>query len=148
MSMLFTSFVVVQLLSCVRLFATPWTARSQARLSSTTSRSLLKFMSVESVMPSNHLILCHRFLLSPFPFSFSQDQSLFQRVSSWHQVAKVLELQLSISPSNEYSGLISFRIDWFHLLGVQGTLKSLLQHCSSRASILFSDPNLIPVHDY
>ena len=74
---------------------------------------------------------------SPFAFSLSQHQDLFQWVSSWHQVAKVLELQLSISPSNELSGLISFRIDWFHLLGVQGTLKSLLQHCSSRASILW-----------
>ena len=73
---------------------------------------------------------------SPFAFSLSQNRYLFQWVSSWHQAAKVLELQLSISPSNEYSRLISLRIDWFHLHGVQGTLKSLLQHCSSRASVL------------
>ena len=128
-----TYFNSVQSLSCVQLFATPWTAARQASLSITNSWSLLKPMSIESVMPSNHLILCHPFL--PFSiFNLSQHQGLFPWVSSSHQVAKILELQLQ--HSNEYSGLISFRIDWFDLLAVQWTLKSLLQHHSSKASIL------------
>ena len=91
-------------------------------------------MSIESVMPSNHLILS-----SPYPttFNLSQHQGLFKRVSSLHQVAKVLDFSFSINPSSEYSGLISFRIDWLDLLAVQGTPKSLLQHHSSKASILW-----------
>ena len=123
----------VQSLGRVLLFATPWTATRQASLSITSSRSLLKLMSIKSVMLSNHLIM-----LSPSlpAFNLSQHQGLFQWVSSSHQVAKVLELPLHISPSNEYSGLISSRIEWFDLLVVQGTLKSLLQHHSSKASVL------------
>ena len=113
----------VQSLSCVRLFATPWTAARQASLSIANSQSLLKLMSIESVMPSNHFILCCPLLLPPSIFSSI-------RVSSSHQVAKVLEFQL------QHSGLISFRMDWFDLLAVQGTLRSLLQHHSSKASIL------------
>ena len=125
-------FSSVQLLSRVQLFAKPWTAALQASLSITNSRSSLKLMSTESVMPSNHLILCRPLLLPPsiFPASGS-----FKSVSSSHQVAKYWSF--SISPSNEYSGLISFRIDWIDLLAVQGTLKSLLQHHSSKASILW-----------
>ena len=111
----------------------PWTAARQDSLSISNSQSLLNIMSIELVMPSNHLFLCCPLLLLP---SLSQDQSLFQFVSSLHQVAKILELSFSISPSNEYSGLISFNIDWLDLLAVQGTLRSLLQHHSSKASIL------------
>ena len=115
----------------------PWTAARQASLSFTVSQSLLKLMSIESVMPSNHhIILCCPLLLS----SISPSNRVFSSESALHQVAKVLELQLqlqhSFSPSSEYSGLISFRIDWFDLLAVQGTLKSLLQHHSSKASTL------------
>ena len=123
----------VQLLSHVRLFVTPWTAVCQASLSISNSRSLLKLMSIESVMPSNHLVLCHPLLLPPsiFPASGS-----FQMSQLFAQVAKVLEC-FSISPSNDYSGLISFRMDWLDLLAVQGTLKSLLQHHSSKALILW-----------
>ena len=119
--------------SCVRLFATPWTAGRQASLSITNSQDLLKLMSIESVMPSNHLILCcPLFLLaSIFPSIrvFSNESVLHIR---W---PKYWNFSFSISPSNEYSGLISFRIDWLDLLAVQGTLKSLLQHHSSKASI-------------
>ena len=122
------------LLCCVQLFVTPWSAARKASLSITNSQSLLKLMSTELVMPSNHPILSSP---SPPTFSLSQHQGLFQWVSSLHQVAKVLELQLQHSPSNEYSGLISLRIDWFDLLAVQGTLKNLLQHHSSSASILW-----------
>ena len=122
---------VVQLLSCVWHFVTPWTAAHQASLSITNSRSLLKLMSIELVMPSSDLILCHPLLL---PSIFPSIRVSFKWVSSLHQVAKVLELQLT--PSNEYSGLISFRIDWFDLLASQGTLKSLLQHHRSKESIL------------
>ena len=127
-------FSSVQLLICVRLFATPWTAARQASLSITNSWSLLKLMSMESVMPSNHLILCHPLLLplSIFPSirDFSNESVLRIR---W---PKNCSFSFSISPSNEYSGLISFRIHWFDLLAVQGTLRSLLQHHSSKASIL------------
>ena len=123
----------VQLLSHVRLLVTPWIAAHQASLSITNSRSLLKPMSIESVIPSNHLILCHPLLL--LPSIFPQHQGLFQWVRSLHQVAKVLEFQLSISPSNEYSGLVSFRMDWLDFVAVQETLKSLLQHHSSKVSI-------------
>ena len=113
----------VQSLSHVQLFATPWTAASQASLSITNSQSLLKLMSIESVMPSNHLVLCRPLLLLP---------SIFPNIR-W---PKHWSFSFSISPSNEQSGLISFTIDWFDLLAVQGTLKSLLQHHSSKASIL------------
>ena len=121
------SVVVVKLLSHVRLFATPWTAAFQASLSFTISHSLLRHMSIDSVMPSNHLILCHPLLL--LPSNLSQHQSLFQRVSSLHQVVKVLELfSFTISPSSKYSGLASFRIDWFDLLSVEETLSWSI-HC-------------------
>ena len=121
-------------LHCVQLFATPWTAASQASLSITNSWSLLKLMSIELVMLSNQLILCHPLLLpsSIFPSIrvFSSQSVLRIR---W---PKYLSFNFSISPSNEYSGLISFRIDWLDLLAVQGPLKSFLQHHSSKASIL------------
>ena len=123
-------FSSVQSLSHVRLFVTPWTAAHQASLSFTISWSLLKLMSVESMMPSNHLVLCHPLLLLPSVFP---SISLFWWVDSSKQAAKVLDF--SISPCNEYSGLISFRVDWFDLLALQGTLKSLLQHHNSKASI-------------
>ena len=123
-------FSSAQWLSNVQLFATPWTAAHQACLSLTKSWSLLKFMSFESVMPSNHLILCHPLLLPPSIFSsirvFSNELVLHIR---W---PKYRSFSFSISPSNEYSGLISLRIDWLDLLGVQGNLKSLLQHHSSK----------------
>ena len=124
----------VQSLSCVRLFVTPWTALHQASLSFTISQSLLKLMSIELVMPSNHLILCHPLLLLPSIFLsirvFSNELALHIR---W---PKYWSFSFRISPSNEYSRLISFRIDWFDPLAVQGTLKSVLQHHSSKASIL------------
>ena len=120
----------VQSLSRVRLFATPWTTARQASL----SQSLLKLMSIESVMPSNHLILCHPLLLLPSIFPsirvFSSESVLLIR---W---PKYWSFSFSISPSNEHSGLI-FRMDWLDLLAVQGTLKSLFQHHSSKASILW-----------
>ena len=112
---------------------TPWPAASQASLSITNSKSLLKLMSIKSVMPSNHLILCRPLFLLP---------SIFPRIRVFSNES-VLHIQwpkywsFSISTSNEYSGLISFRIDWFDFLSVQGTLKSLLQHHSSKASILW-----------
>ena len=113
---------------------TPWTAERQASLSITNSRSLLKFMSVESVMPSNHLILCHPFLLLPSIFPsirvFSNESAL--RIK-W---PKYWSFSFNISPSNDYSGLISFRMNWLDLLAVQGTLKSLFQRHSSKASVL------------
>ena len=128
-------FSSVQSLSLVRLFVTQWTVARQASLSITNSRSLLKLMSIESVMPSSHLISCHPLLLlSPIPPSirvFSNESALRIR---W---PKCWSFSFSISPSNEYSGLISFRMDWLNLLAVQGTLKSLLQHHSSKASILW-----------
>ena len=124
----------VQSLSRVRFFAAPWSAAHQASLSITNFRSLLKLMSVESVMPSNHLILCHPLLLLPSIFPsirvFSNESVLHIR---W---PKYWRFSFSISPSNEYSGLISFRIDRLDLLAFQGTLKSLLQHHSSKVSIL------------
>ena len=125
-------FSAVQSLSCIWLCATPWTAAHQASLSITSSRSSPKPMSTESVMPSNHLILCHLLL---FPSIFPQI-GVFSKVSSSHQVAKYWSFSFSISPSNEYSGLISFRVDWLDLFAVQGTLKGLLQYHSSKASIL------------
>ena len=127
-------FSLVQLLSRVQLFATPWTAARQASLSSTNSWSLLRLTSIELLMPSNHLILCCPLLLLPSVFPsvrvFSNESVLLIR---W---PKYWSFSFSISPSNEYSGLISFRTDWLDLLAVQGTLKSLLQHHSSKASIL------------
>ena len=124
-------FSSVQSLSCVRLFATPWITARQASLSITNSKSLLKLMSIESVMSSNHFILCPLlFPSSIFPSSrvFSNESVLRIRWPNYWT--------FSISPSNEYSGLISFRMDWLDLLAVQGTPKSLLQHHSSKASIL------------
>ena len=125
-------FSSVQLLSRVPLFATPWTAACQASLSITNSWSLLKLTSIGSVMPSNHVILCHPLLLPPsiFPASGSFPMSQFFASSGWPKHWNVSSF--SISPSDEYSGLISFRIDWLALLAVQGTLKSLLQHYSSK----------------
>ena len=121
-------FSSVQPLSHVRLFATPWTAACQASLSITKSWSLLRLISIELVIPSNHLILCHPLLLLPSIFPsirvFSNESVLHIR---W---PKYWSFSFSISPSNEYSGLISFRMDWLDLLAVQGTLKSLLQHHS------------------
>ena len=118
--------VVVQLLSCVRLFVTPWTVACQASLPFTISQSLLKLMSIESMVPSNHLILCHPLLLLPSVFpSVSVSSSASALGIRW---PKCRSFSFSISSSNKYSGLISFRIDWFDLLAVQGTLKSLLQH--------------------
>ena len=123
----------VQSLSCVRLFATPWTAARQASLSITNSRTLLKLMLIVLVTPSNHLILCHPLLLLPsiFPSTrvFSNESVLHV---SW---PKYWSFSFNISPSNEYPGLISFRMDWLDLLAVQGTLKSLLQHHSSKAEL-------------
>ena len=124
----------VQLLSRVQLFVTPWTSAHQASLSITNSWSLLKLMSIEVVMPSNHLILCHPLLLPP---------SIFPRISVFSNESllcirwpKSWSFSFSVSPPNEDSGLISFRMNWLDLLALQGTLKSLLQHHSSKASIL------------
>ena len=127
-------FVVVQSLSCVWLFVTPWTAAGRTSLSITNSQRLLNLLAVELVMPSNHLILCCPLLLaSIFPSIrvLSNESVLHIR---W---PKYWSFSFSISPSNEYSGLISFRIDWLDLLAVQGTVKSFLQHHSSKASILW-----------
>ena len=125
----------VQSFSRLRLFATPWTAARQASLSITNSRSSLKLMSIESVMPSGHLILCRPLLLlPPIPPSirvFSNESTLLIR---W---PKYWSCSFSIIPSKEHPGLISFRMDWLDLLAVQGTLKSLLQHHSSKASTLW-----------
>ena len=126
------SICSVQSLGRIWFFVTPLTAAHQASLSITNSWSLLKFMSIESVMPSNHLILCHPCLLLPSIFpsirAFSNESVLCIRWPKYWS--------FSISPSNEYSGLISFRMDWLDLLAVQGTLKNLLQHHSSKASNL------------
>ena len=139
--------IVVQSLSHVRLFATPWTAAHQASLSFTNSWSFLKLMSIKSVMPCNYFILCPLLL----HLQSSQHQGLFQEVLRirW---PKYWSFSFSISPSNEYSGLISLRIDWFDLLAVQGTLKGLLQHQSSKPSILWlcllHSPTLTSIHDH
>ena len=128
------TFSSVQLPSRVRLFATPWTAAHQDSLSITNSWSLLKLMYIESVMPSNHLILCCPLFLLP---SILPSIRIFSNESVLHiRWPKYWSFNFSICPSSEYSGLISFRMDWFDLLAVQGTLKSLLQHRSSKASIL------------
>ena len=125
----------LQSLSCVRLFATPRTAACQAFLSIANSWSLLRLMSIKSVMPSNHLIFCRPFLLLPSIFPnirvLISDESVL--CIRWPELRS---FSFSISPSNEYSGLVSFRIDWLDLLAVQGTPKSFLQHHSSKASIL------------
>ena len=123
-----------QSLGRVRIFVTLWSAERQASLSITNSSGLLKLMSIESVMPSNHLILCHPLL--PLPSIFPSI-SVFSNESVLRiRCPKYWSFSFSISPSNEYSGLISFRMDWFNLLAIQGTLKSLPQHHSSKASIL------------
>ena len=131
----------VQLLSHVRLFVTPWTTACQASLSITNSWSLLKLMSIELVMSSHYLILCRPLLLLPSIFppirDFSNESALRIR---W---PKYWSCSFNISPSNEYLGLISFRMDWFYLLAVQGTLKSLLQHHSSKASIPWCSASFI-----
>ena len=128
-------FSSVQSLSRVRLFVTPWTAACQASLSITNSRSTPKHISIVSVMPSNRLILCRHLFLLPSIFPsirvFSKESTLHMR---W---PKYWSFSFNISPSNEHPGLISFRMDWLDLLAVQGTLKTLLQHHSSKASILW-----------
>jgi len=127
-------FSSVQLLSRVQLFATPWTTAHQAFLSITNSRSLLKFISIESVMPSNHPTLCRPLLLLP---SIIPSIRVFSGESVLHiKWPKYWSFSFNISPSSEFSGLISFRMDWLDLLAVQGTLKSLLQHHSSKGSVL------------
>ena len=138
-------FSSVQSLSRVRLFATPRTAARQASLSLTNSRSSPKPMSIESVMPSSHLILCRPLLLLPSIFPsirvFSDESALHIK---WPQYRS---FSFNISPSNEHPGPISFRMDWLDLLAVQGTLKSLLQHHSSKVSFLYG-PALTSIHDY
>ena len=143
--------VVVQSLSCVQLFVTPWTAAHQVSLFPTISWSLPRFMSIESVMPSIHLILCHPFLLLPSVLPsirvFSSELAVCIR---W---PKYWSFSFSISLSNENSGLVSFKTDWFGLIVVLGTLKSLLQHHSSKASVLrrsaffMVGPTLTSVHN-
>ena len=132
--LLSVQFSSVQLHSHVQLFATPWTAACHSSLSIANSRSLLKLMCIESVMPSSHLILCRPLILPPSIFPsirlLSNESVLHIRWPNYWRIS------FSISPSNEYSGLISFKMDWLDLLAVQGTLKSLLQHHSSKASIL------------
>ena len=123
-------FLFLLLFTHVQLFVTPWTAAHQASLSSI-SQSLLKLMSIESVMPSNHLILCFPLLLLPSVFD---SMRVFSNESALH-IRQPKYWSFRFSPSNEYSGLISFRIDWFDFLAIQRTLKSLLQHHSSKASI-------------
>ena len=143
-------FNSVQSLSRVRLFGTPWTVALQASLSITNSRSLPELMSIESVMPSNHLILCHPLLLpSIFPSIRVFSSELVLRIR-W---PKYWSLSFNISPFNEHPGLISFRMDWLDLLAVQGTFKSLLQHHSSKASIssalsFLHSPTLTSIHDH
>ena len=137
--------ILVQL-GHVQLFATPWIAACQASLCITNSWSLLKLMSIQLVMPSNHIILCHHLLLLPSIFSsirvFSSESVLCIR---WPEY---WSFSFSISPSNEYSGLISFRMDWLDLLAVQGTLKSLLQyHINSSALSFLYSPTLTSIHD-
>ena len=151
-SALFTDiqFSSVQSLSRVQLFATPWTTAHQASLSITNSRRPPKPMPIVLVMPSNHLILCRPLLLLP---SISPIIRVFPNESALHiKWPKYWTFSFNISPSNEHPGLISFRMDWLDLLAVQGTLKSLCQHHSSKASILqhsaFYSPTLKSIHDY
>ena len=146
----FMRFSSVQSLSRFWLFVTPWTAAGQASLSITNSRSLPKLMSIESVMPSNHLILCRPLLLPPSIFPSIRVFLMSQLFTSGGQ--SIGSFSFNISPSNEHPGLVSFRMDWLDLLAVQGTLKSLLQHHSSKASILrsafFYSPTLTSIYDY
>ena len=143
-------FSSVQSLSRVQLFATPWIAARQASLSITNSRSSLKLTSIESMMPSNHLILCHPLLLLPsvFPSIRVFSRELAPRIR-WPEY---WSFSFSISPSKKYPGLNSFRMDWLDLLAVQGTLKSLLHHYSSKGSILqcsaFFIVQLTSIHDH
>ena len=156
-SYLFTTSVQLSH-SDVRLFVNPWTAACQASLSITNCQSMLKLMSIESVMPSNHLILCCPLLLPPSIFPSNR---VFSNESVLHiRWPKYWSFGFSISRFNEYSGLVSFRMDWLNLLAVQGTLKSLLQHQSSKASAFNSiqfnssafrflySPTLTSIHDY
>ena len=133
-NIVFEVFSSVQSVSCICFPETPWTAACRASLSITNSWSLLKLISIKLVMPSNHLIICHPLLLPPSIFPsirvFSNESALLIR---WPEY---WSFSFSISPSNEHSGLISFRMDWLDLLTVQGTLKSLLQHHSSKGSVL------------
>ena len=146
-----TFVVAAQSLSCVQLFSTPWTAAHQVSLSLTISQSWLKLMSIELVIPSNHLVLCHPLLLLP---SILPSIRVFSNKSALHmRWPKYQSFGFSISPSSENSGLISFGIDWLDLLAVQGTLKSLLQHHSSKSinssalSLLYG-PTLTSIHGY
>ena len=143
-------FSSVQSLGCVRLSATPWTTAHQASLSITNSWSLLKLMSIESVMPFNHLILCHPLLLVPLIFpSIRVSSNELALCIRW---PKYWSFSFNISPSHEHPGLISSRLDWLDLLAIQGILKSLLHHHSSKASILWLSflysPTLTSIHDY
>ena len=143
-------FSSVQLLICVRLFVTTWTAARQTSLSITNSWSLSRLMSIESVMPSKHLILCRPLFLLP---SIFPSITVFSKESVLHiRWPKYWSLNFIINPSSECSGLICFRIDWFDLLAFQGTVKSLLQdHSSSISSLAFSllyGPTLTFIHDY
>ena len=143
-------FSSVQSLSPVQLFATPCTGARQASLSITNSWSLLKLMSITKVMPSNPLILCCPVLL--LPSIFLSIRVFSSELLLWIRWPKYWSFSFSISPSNGHSGLISFRIDWFHLPAVQGTLKSLLQHHNLKASVLWLSflygPTLTSIHDY
>ena len=133
------SVVVVQLLSCVCLFATPWTTAHQASPSITISLSLLKLMSIESMMPSNHLILCCPLFLLP---SILPCLRVYSNKSALHiRWTKYQSLGFNISPSNEYSGLIFFKIDWFDLFAIQGACKNIFQQHSSKASVLCHSAN-------
>ena len=140
----------VQLLSCVQLFVTPWTTARQASLSITNSQLAQTHVHwVSDAIQPSHPLSSH----SLPAFNLAQHQGLFQWVSSSHQVAKVLKFQLQPQPSNEYSGLISFRTDWLDLLAAQGTLKSLLQHHSLKSSVVrhssfLCGPTLTSIHDY
>ena len=146
---LHVQFSSIQSLSCVRLFATPWTAAHQASLSFTTSWSVLKLMPIDSVMLSNHLILCHPLLF--LPSVFPSTRVFFSELALCIRWPKYWSSSFNISPSNEYSVFIAFKIDWFDFLAVQGTLKSFLQHYSSKASIFrhsaFFIVQLIYTHD-
>ena len=141
--------VVVQFSSVQLLFMTPWTTASQASLSNTNSQSLLKLISMESVMPSNHLILCHLLLL---PLIFPSIRVFSNESAFCTRWPKYCSFSFNISPSNKHSGLISFRMDWLYLLDVQGTLKRLLQYHNSKASIIWHSAffivQLSSIHDY
>ena len=142
----FKIVVIVQALSHIQLFAAPWTAACQASLSLTISWHLLKLMSIESMMPSNHFIFCHLLLLLPSIFS---SITVFFNESVLHiKWPKYWNFSFSISPSNEYSRLISFRIGWFDVLAVQGIFKSLFQHHDSSVLRFLYSPTPTSIHDY